>query len=160
MTESDIKRKLREVLDLYCAAKIRRTQLEKRLRKLRTEAQDPVPALHFGNFRPGNKRIEGAPESLAILIQEAEDDVKEQAAETFRMMARVQELAGLLPEGTMERAILEYKHIDGLTWREICDAIPISRTPATRHYKKALTLLARTDTALEIIKQAERDALI
>lgn len=160
MTEAEIKIKLREVLDLYGTAKIRRTQLERRLRKLRTEAENPVPALHFGKISRGNFRTDGAPENLAVLIQEAEDDVAAQAAEAFRMMARVQALAALLPEGTMERAILEYKHIDGFTWREICDAVPISRTSATRHYKKALTLLARTDAALEIIKRAERDALI
>lgn len=160
MTDSEIKTKLREVLDLYGAAKIRRTQLERRLQRLRTEAEDPVPALHFGKFRSGNKNAGSAPESLAVLIQEAEDEVGAQAAETYRMMARVQALASLLPEGTMERAILEYKHIDGFTWREICDAIPISRTPATRHYKKALSLLARTEAALEIIRGAEREELI
>ena len=154
MTEQEARYRLRSVLDLYGSARRRKIQLESRLKKLRTEFGYPVSALSFSGSS-GQKNGEAVPESLAILIREAEADLLAQTAEALRMMCLVESLIGLLPARSMERMILEYKHIDCLTWREICDAVPISRTPATRHYKKGLVRLAGMETVRKIIEESE-----
>lgn len=76
----------------------------------------------------------------APLIDEIETRFTGQKREAELMMLSVVELIGQLPD-SVERTILELRHIHYLSWKEIASVLYISLTNAYTHYNAALDLL-------------------
>ena len=80
--------------------------------------------------------------SPAPMIDEIEARFIAQKREADLMMLQVVELIEQLPD-SIERTILELRHIHCLSWKEITSALYISSTNAYTHYNAALDQLLR-----------------
>ena len=117
--DDERRRTLKQYLTRYYRAKQRQTILRNRLRRLRRELQ---------SYGTGD-------------LAEIEAQIKRSAEEANRAVLEIMEVLALLPQDSIERTILELRHIDCKPWREIQREVFLTRTPCYDHYNKGLDKL-------------------
>ena len=145
------KNKLKWYLNQYFRAVTKKEQLELRLQTLR-ESMGAVRGINYSLVTNGNtnKSRDGAA-SEVIRVREIEECVEKQRAKTNQAILNVMKIMDFLPMDSMERIILEYRHIDRLSWRQICRATNYSRTSATTYYNRGVDKLLTFGKVLQII---------
>ena len=116
---ADERRTLKQYLTRYYKAKKRLEALRTREARLRREIQ-----------RQGTGDT-----------SEIEARIQRQAERSARIVAETLDIIDLLPEDSLERTILEYRHLDCMPWETIQKTVHITRTPCYNHYIKGLDLL-------------------
>lgn len=123
-TRKDVKERLR----IYRRAEAQRIILierrEKMLAELRQTNTDP---------RTPNHALDEISATLTSQIREQDN-----------MMLEAVELMARLPSGSMERIIVELRHIEGLSWAEISSALSLSKSPLFAYYGNALDMLGES----------------
>ena len=71
--------------------------------------------------------------------------VRIQAAEEEKIALDTQAIIELLPIDSVERTILELRHIDCKPWRDIREAIHYAKTPCFNYYNKGLDALLQKE---------------
>lgn len=132
----DIKR----CLEQYRAGEVRCQDLEKRRRNI------------IGELRATHEEFVGGP---APLIDKIEAMWINEQGETKASMLRALDLMTLLPAGSIEREIVELRHIHGLRWKEIAATLFLASSNIFRHYNTALDMLARHERTSEIMKKPQ-----
>lgn len=74
--------------------------------------------------------------------------------ERARIAADVMDILNLLPDSD-EREVLEYRHMDGMRWREICERMKMSRSPCFQRYKRGLDLLLAFQRVRDVLADFE-----
>ena len=108
---------LKNYLGQYYKAKFKRKQLEVRLKNFREEmvgakgiSYSPVPRGQSGGTTSKT-------EDYVVKALEIEDRIMKQQVEVQRAMLAVMEVMDFLPIDSVERSVLEYRHIDCLPWK-------------------------------------------
>ena len=145
------KNELKWYLNQYFRAVTKKEQLELRLQTLR-ESMGAVKGVNYSLVTNGNtNRSRDGAASEVIRVREIEECVEKQRAKTNQAILNVMKIMDFLPMDSMERIILEYRHIDRLSWRQICRATNYSRTSATTYYNRGVDKLLTFGKVLQII---------
>ena len=131
LTQGDVK----SFLQVYTIGRERRQILEERLQRLVGELRAAAP---------GSLEAEGS-------IAKIEDRLNDQRRNMAVMMLKVLDLIDLLPLDSLERKLVEMRHLDGMDWKGITSQLCLSRSYALSCYSKALGMLLNHEMTREIV---------
>lgn len=141
--EIEEKEALKQYLGQFYGAKAKKKQLEKRLRDIQCEKNNPISGMGYSLVPKSttNKTNDGPAASLMIREEEIVERIKNQQEIANKMMLKVMNIMDFLPLDSVERTILEYRYIDCLSWRDISKEINMTRTPCNEYYNKGIDAL-------------------
>lgn len=128
ITRADERRILKKYLTRYYRAKEKKTLLQSRLHGLKK------------TIVPGGENL-----------SEIEARIQGQAEEAERSVLGIMDILDCLPADSIERTVMELRHIDCKTWQKICDTAYLSRASCFRHYNKGMDALLESDKVRSII---------
>ena len=133
---------LKEYLNQYHTGRIKRTQLEKRLKNIREEMNDPIGGYGYSpvNYRGVNDVGPGAA-SFVYRMSEIETRIEEQKKRIEKALLKVMDIMDFLEEGSTERMVLELRFIDCKSWTSIEREMYLSRRACFNYQDKALEKL-------------------
>ena len=141
----ELKVTLKKYLGQYYRAKIKRKQLEIRLKNFREEMTgtqgvkySPVPGGQSGCTTSKT-------EDYVVRALEIEDRIMKQKVEVQRAMLAVMEAMDFLPIDSVERSVLEYRHIDCLRWELITARMSYSKASCHKYYNAGIDMLLGCD---------------
>lgn len=132
---------LKKYLGQYYSARNKKRQLESRLQTFRQDMvgtrgmqYSPVPHSQTNSVGDG-------PASMVIRAVEIEEQIKSQKEEMANAMLNVMKMMDFLPAESTERIILEYRHIDCLSWKQIAREMNYSRASCNNYYNAGIEKL-------------------
>lgn len=133
---------VKEYLQQYHDAKAKKQILEERHRTLSADLRDPGVGSTYRTM-PTSKRQarEGGAVSLVYRIAEVEDRIGQQREAMAKAVLHVMDIIDLLPQNSMERTVVEMRHIDCKPWEKIAQAVHMSRSSVFDYYNAALDTL-------------------
>lgn len=147
---------LKKYLGQYYSARRRKRQLEIRLQTFRQEMvgtrgmqYSPVPHSQTNSVGDG-------PASMVIRAMEIEDQIKTQKEEMANAMLNVMKMMDFLPADSMERTVLEYRHIDCLNWNQIMQETNYSRQSCNNYYNAGLDKLLTFKKVHKMLEDFEK----
>lgn len=155
MGDKEQREVLKDYLYQYNRALKRKYQLELRLKNFR-ENMLGVKAVQYSATRSNINSISDEPASVVIRHEEILEEIIAQKKDMMNILLSVMNLIDYLPRESMERSVIEYRHIDCLNWAEIIQEMHISRTTANGYYNAGIDkLLTYKKVRVLIEKQAE-----
>ena len=141
---------VKRYLQQYHAAKQKKRILEERRRTLSEELRGPSTQAYRAtpSSRPVHPDGAGA---VVFQIADVEERIEAQQAEMARAVQNVMDLIDLLPMGSMERTVVEMRHIDSKTWEQIAREVYLSRSAVFNYYNAALDRLARNEQSGKLL---------
>ena len=142
---------VKRYLQQYHAAKQKKRILEERRRTLSAELRGPSTAPAF-RAMPSAKPVhpDGAG-TLVFQIADVEERIEAQQSEMAKAVQNVMDLIDLLPIGSMERTVVEMRHVDSRKWERIASEVHMSRSRVIDYYNAALDALAANEKSVEVI---------
>lgn len=133
LTRNYERRTLKKYLSRYFKAKSRQDILQDRLRHLQHQLH---PEAEGGD---------------ALSPSEAEARLKAQAEAAERCVLEVMDILAHLPPNSMERIILELRHLDCKPWEKIQATVYLTASPCFDYYNQGLDALLAMDTVRQTI---------
>lgn len=129
-------------LQQYHVARKKKKILEERHQTLTSELRAPGPGSAFRTMPTSSPagRTDGAV-SVVFRIAEVENRIETQREEMAKAVLHVMDLIDLLPANSMERTVVELRHIDCKGWDQIAREVYLSRSAVFIHYNNALDQL-------------------
>ena len=93
------------------------------------------------------------PATQVIRAMEIEDRIESQKAEMAKTMLNVMKIMDFLPTDSTERSILEYRHIDCLSWKQVCKEANMTRTPCNKYYNAGIDKLLTYKKVQSILQE-------
>lgn len=124
------RRLLKKYLSNYFRAKEKQDVLDQRLQNLRCQGHD--------------------------LEAEIETLVKDQVDATERSILEVMEIMAFLPPNSTERIIMELRHLDCKSWRQIQRTVHLTASPCFDHYNRGLDALLSMDKVRRLVGLPEK----
>ncbi len=121
-----MKKLLKEYLSQYYKGRIKRTQLERRLKNIKEEMSTP---------------IERDTASFVYRMSEIETKIENQKSQIEKALLKVMDIMDFLEENSTERIILELRFIDCRNWKSIEHEMHLSRSSLFAYQDKALEKL-------------------
>lgn len=134
---------LKDYLGRYKRAKDKKEELEARVKMIRAD-------IRFSDGRSMEDET-----SLKARISEIEARIDRQKDTMAKFILETMDIMDYLPSESLERSILEMRHIDCLSWREICRRQHMSRTPCCRYYRDGLDTILQNKRVRKILKEYE-----
>lgn len=132
---------IKSYLGQYYWARNKKRQLERRLQTFRQEMigtkgmqYSPVPHSQTNSIGDG-------PASMVIRAMEIEEQIESQKEQMANAMLNVMKMMDFLPAESTERIILEYRHIDCLSWKQIAREMNYSRASCNNYYNAGIEKL-------------------
>lgn len=132
---------LKQYLGQYYAARIKKRQLEIRLQTFRQDMVGTKGMQYSPVPRSRTNSVGDGPASMVVRAIEIEDRIESQKAEMNTTMLNVMKIMDFLPTDSIERRILEYRHIDCLSWKQVCKETNMTRTPCNKYYNAGIDKL-------------------
>lgn len=146
------KEALKRYLGQVFAATSEKRTLQKRLFKIRNE----VTSIGGRGYSPlpnsANGKNEGAA-SYTFRLGEIEQRIYDQNEEIEKAILRVMDIMDFLPVGSPERKILEYRYIDCMSWKAVCKAASLTRTPCNDHLNRGIEKLLSFRKVQKIVRE-------
>lgn len=152
MQRKDLRLALKKYLGQYYRAKQKRNQLEKRLQTFREEMSGTRGMQYSGMPGSGNK-IGSDTEEQVIRAIEIEERITKQQVEVQRAILAVMNIMDLLPLDSVERMILEYRHIDCLGWEKIPNKVSYSKASCHKYYNIGIDKLLEFTEVEECVQK-------
>ena len=134
---SDRKELLKIYLEQYFRACKGRQILEARLRRMRRDVLTP-PGL---GTRKEAEDEAGEATSILVRMDEIEKRIKDQSDAMAQIVLEIMAVFDFLKPGSIEREIVEFRHLDCMSWKAIQKQVHLSRTACYNWYSKALDSL-------------------
>lgn len=142
---------LRHYLNRYYRAKERQANLRKRLRDLRLELDGlGASPLSMANIHAKGQTGSGAA-AMVLRICDIEERIEKQADLESRIVLEIMDVIELLPAGSIEREIVEFRHIDCKNWTEIERLAHLARSNCFGAYNRGLDSLLEHRKIRELI---------
>lgn len=139
---TETRSRLKRYLSQYYLAKERQSILRQRLADLQAELRHPsVQVQPVTGTRNKGRRPGGGAATLTLKIGDIEDRIQQQMEIEARSVTEIMDALDLLPPGSLERDILEYRHIDCKSWEEIQQLVHLTRSPCFEYYNRGLGML-------------------
>ncbi len=132
---------LKRFLSQYYRAKDKQAVLQARLASLQAELRHPGVKVPPPDGIPGKGGVSSGAASLTLKIADIEDRIQKQIDIEAKSVIAIMDVIEFLPADTIERDILEFRHIDCKPWDKIMDCVHLSRSPCFEYYNKALDKL-------------------
>lgn len=153
---NDERRTLKRFLSQYFRARGKQGVLQRRLATIRAELKNPsLGSSAFDGMPRGNQISEGAA-ALTYKIAEIEDRIQRQSELEATALLEVMNLLDLLPLDSTERHIMELRHIDCKSWKEVTKIVFMGRTACTQYYNAGIETLLGMDAVKEILTQTSQ----
>lgn len=148
------KKLLKEYLNQYYTSRMKKIQLEKRLKNIRAEMNTPIGGYGYSpvNYGGTNKVSDGAA-SFVYRISEIETRLENQKKRTEKALLDVMNIIDLLDENSIERMILELRFIDCKGWKDIEREVHLSRSVCFDYQHKALSMLLKLKEIRDILEK-------
>lgn len=141
MVNEEQKLLLKQYLGQYYNAKMKKKQLEIRLRTFRENMLGTKGMQYSPVPRSQTNSVGDGPATQVIRAMEIEDRIESQKAEMAKTMLNVMKIMDFLPTDSTERAILEYRHIDCLSWKQIAKEVNYSKASCNNYYNAGINKL-------------------
>ena len=142
---------VKRYLQQYYMAKQKKRILEERHRVLSAELRGPTTAPAFRTMPTAKPVHPDGAGAVVFQIAEVEERIQKQQTEMARAVQNVMDLIDLLPIGSMERTVVEMRHIDGKRWEQIAKAVYLSRTAVFNYYNSALAMLLENERTKDFV---------
>lgn len=155
--KNDDKELLKEYLNQYYSGRIKRTQLEKRLKNIRTEMDAPIGGYGYSpvNYGGTNKVGPGAA-SFVFRMSEIETRIEDQKRRVEKALLKVMDIMDFLEESSTERMVLELRFIDCKSWAAIEKEMHLSRSSLFSYQDKALEKLLEFKKVRLILREYKK----
>ncbi len=134
----------------YCIS--RKRTLENRREEIIREFDSPLGAMKMDGMPRGSSSGVGCA-ALSFRLDEINTRIKEQMENAERVLVDIMNIIDFLPENSVERSIVENRYIDRYSWERVCRENHISRTPATKKWRKALYMLLEFKKIKQILEE-------
>ena len=134
---------VKKYLQQYHVAKNKKHILEDRHRVLAEELKSPVPGSRFRTVPASRPVNPDGSVSVVFRIAEVEERIDEQREEMAKAVLQVMDMIDLLPQNSMERTVVELRHIDCKSWEQIAREVYMSRSAVFNYYNAALERLMK-----------------
>ena len=143
---------VKEYLQQFHMERERKRILERRHDNLVRELKAPTlgSAYRTMPIRRTQANSDGAV-SVVFRIAEVEDRIDEQREAMERTVLQVMDLIDLLPQNSMERTVVELRHIDCKKWERICQEVHMSRSRVNDYYNAALEIIMENKRARRLV---------
>lgn len=129
--------------------------LENRRKEIIKEFDNPLSGINYDGMPHGSGEGLGCA-ALTFRLDEISTKIKEQIDKATKALAEIMDVIEFLPENSMERIIIEHRYIDRDSWGKICSVEHISRTPATKYWRKGLYQLLEFKKVKAILRDYEK----
>ena len=146
---------LQRFLGQYKTAKRRKHNLAVRLATVRIDMDMPLSGNGYSDLPKGNSISEGAA-TLAIRARAIEEKIEEQKKRMADLMLQIMEVIELLPSTSAERAVIEHKYIDCMSWNKIAEAECYSRSSCFEYWSNGLDKLLEFDRVNVILDEFKK----
>lgn len=145
---------LDKYLSQYRNCMSRKKSLERRRNEIQREFNNPLKAVSYDGMPRASGEGMGCA-ALSFRLDEIETRIKEQMEKSAKVLAEIMDVIEFLPENSTERIIIEHRYIDRHYWSRICKEEHLSRTPATRYWRKGLYKLLEFKKVQQILSEYE-----
>ncbi len=140
--QSEDRKILKEYLSQYYIGRLKRAQLERRLRNIQEEMKTPIGGLKYTPVNYGGTNTVGlGASSFVFRMSEIETRIEEQQSRTEEALLKVMDIMDFLDENSTERMILELRYIDCMSWAVIGREIHMGRSACFKYQDRALDKL-------------------
>lgn len=156
--QSEDKELLKEYLNQYYAGRMRRSQLEKRLKNIQAEMAVPIGGYGYSpvNYGGTNKVGSGAA-SFVYRMSEIETRIEEQKNQVEKALLKIMDIMDFLEENSTERIVLELRFIDCKSWTVIEREMHLSRRSLFSYQDRALEKLLGFKKVRTIMKEYQKE---
>lgn len=144
---------LKQYLGQYYYAKMKKKQLEARLRTFRENMLGTKGMQYSPVPRSQTNSVGDGPATQVIRAMEIEDRIESQKAEMAETMLNVMKIMDFLPTVSTERSMLEYRHIDCLSWKQVCKEANMTRTSCNKYYNAGIDKLLTYKKVQSILQE-------
>ena len=151
------KETLKEYLNQYYTCRIKRSQLERRLKNIREEMNTPIGGYGYSpvNYGGTNKVGDGAA-SFVFRISEIESRIENQKSRVEKVLLKVMDIMDFLEESSTERMVLELRFIDCKAWPNIEREMRLSRSSLFSYQDKGLEKLLTYKKVRQILREYKK----
>ncbi|MFG6383449.1 MAG: hypothetical protein K1V96_04235 [Lachnospiraceae bacterium] len=152
--KSKEKELLKKYLNQYYICRMKREQLESRLKNIQEEINTPIGGYGYSpvNYGGTNKVGPGAA-SFVYRISEIESQIEQQKSRVEKALLKVMDIMDFLEENSIERMVLELRFIDCKTWFNIAKEMHLSRSSCFDYQNKAFKKLLTFKRVQTILKE-------
>ena len=129
---------VKEYLQQYHIARKKKRILEERHRVLADELRVPAPGSAYKTMPTSHPAKTDGAVSIVFRVAEVEERIEDQREEMAKAVLCVMDLIDLLPPNSMERTVVEMRHIDCKKWERIALDVHMSRSRIIDYYNAAL----------------------
>lgn len=134
----------------YCIGK--KKSLEHRRKEILQEFNSPLGEVRTDGMSRGGSSGMGCA-AISFRLDEIETRIKEQIDAATKILSDIMNVIDFLPENSLERSIIENRYIDRYSWEKVCRENHISRTPATKSWRKGLYMLLEFKKVKQILME-------
>lgn len=147
---------VKEYLQQYRTARQCKRILERRHDTLMRELKAPAPGSTYRTM-PTSKNTDAQDGAVSVVfrLSEVEDRIEEQRKAMGRAITLVMDIIDLLPENSLERTVVELRHIDCKRWEQISQEIHMSRSRVYDYYNAALDIIRNNERAERLVIEFE-----
>lgn len=156
--QSEDKETLKEYLNQYYTGRIKRSQLERRLKNIRAEMDAPIGGYGYSpvNYGGTNKVGPGAA-SFVYRMSEIETRIEEQKSRVEKALLKVMDIMDFLEESSAERMVLDLRFIDCKSWAAIEKEMHLSRRACFDYQNRALEKLLGFKKVRNVLKEWQKE---
>lgn len=142
---------LSDYLNQYKNCILRKRALERRRKDIISEFDMPLSGVSIDGM-PKSGGCSNGSASLSIRLDEIEQKIREQSEKATKILTDIMGMIDFLEDSSLERAVIESKYIDRMSWGVICINNHISKSQAVRYWRKGLNELLTYDRIKDILK--------
>lgn len=156
--KNEKKELLKRYLEQYHVGKMKRTQLERRLKSIKKEMNSPIGGYGYSpiNYSGMNNAGAGAA-SFVYRMSEIETRIENQKRNAEKALLKVMDIMDFLEESSIERMVLELRFIDCKSWKVIEKELHLSRRSCFDYQNKALEKLLGFKKVEIILKKYQKE---
>lgn len=143
---------LNQYLSQYKYCILKKKTLENRRNEIIKEFSSPFGEVRLDGMPKKNSNSVGCA-AISFQLDKIDTRIKEQMETSMKILVNIMNVVDLLPENSIERAIIENRYIDRYNWDRVCRENHISRTPATKNWRKGLYTLLKFKKVKQIIEE-------
>lgn len=144
---------VKEYLQQYHGAKEQKRILERRHDALTRELTAPAPGSAYRTMPVARQATSEGAVSVVFRIAEVEERIDDQREAMGKAVLRVMDLIDLLPPHSMERTVVELRHIDCKKWERIAQEVHMSRSRIIDYYNAALDTIMGNERAKILVEK-------
>jgi Sigma-70, region 4. len=148
---------VKKYLQQYHVAKNKKHILEDRHRVLAEELKSPAPGSRFRTVPASRPVNPDGSVSVVFRIAEVEERIDDQREEMAKAVLHVMDMIDLLPQNSMERTVVELRHIDCKSWEQIAREVYMSRSAVFNYYNAALERLMKYKRTRKLVEDYVED---